>query len=251
MQASLPKSLLKELVKYQSRQGRKKADFYLVEGERCCREALKWSAAVRYGVYTDSYASSLLKGCQFPIYAVSDSEFNELSMTENSQGIFFVVERPQFTKLKLKDPFLLVLDGLQEPGNIGTIIRTALATGLTEVAITRGTVDPYNPKAVRSGMGAQFQMSISVYDDLTALAADERIQERVVWLTTPHDGVSCYSDEFLLDNSLLVMGEEGGGIKDFSVGRKTMIPMPGDVESLNVAQAATIYLFEGVRRQLL
>ena len=75
--------------------------------------------------------------------------------------------------------------------------------------------------------------------------------EGKVWLTTPRDGLSCYADDFDLKGGALVFGEEGGGISDFSNGEKVTIPMPGDAESLNVAQAATVFLFEGVRRKLL
>ena len=248
MSNNLPKALVKELIKYQSRQGRKKADFFLVEGERCCREALKWSSDIRYAVHSEGRSLSEVIDCSFPIYCVNEQDFARFSLTENAQGIFYVIGRPSSTSLKLEDPFLLVLDGLQEPGNMGTILRTALATGIKEVAITRGTVDPYNPKAIRSGMGAQFQMSIQVCEDLVSLVKANNFDSSRIWLTSPHDGVSCYDSEFVLDGGVLVFGEEGGGIKDFAVGRKTMIPMPGDVESLNVAQAATIYLFEAVRR---
>ena len=99
-------------------------------------------------------------------------------------------------------------------------------------------------------MGAQFQISFQVYDDLATLIEANDIDHSQVWLTSPHEGVSCYDSNFVLEGSALVFGEEGNGIKDFTIGRKTMIPMPGDVESLNVAQAATIYLFEAVRRSI-
>ena len=246
MPTSLPNTIVKELNKYRTRQGRKKADFCIIEGERCCFEALKAGAKVRYGIVSERRKADGLE-TDFPVYTIPDNMFRDLSMTENSQGIFYVADLPAKSVASFVDPFLLVLDGLQEPGNMGTILRTALSVGLKEVVITKGTVDPFNPKAIRSGMGAQFKLIISIYNSM----ADLVDSGKRVWLTTPHDGISCYSEDFELSNSIVVFGEEGNGISDFSTGEKTMIPMPGGTESLNVAQAATIYLFEGVRRGLL
>ncbi|MCM8533976.1 MAG: RNA methyltransferase, partial [Lentisphaeraceae bacterium] len=106
----------------------------------------------------------------------------------------------------------------------------------------------FNPKVVRSAMGAHFKMTLSQIDDISTLG---ELVKGKVWLTTPRDGVSCYAEEFDLKCGALVFGEEGGGISDFASGEKVTIPMPGDAESLNVAQAATVFLFEGVRRKLL
>jgi len=184
------------------------------------------------------------------VYSCSEQQFESLSFTENSQGVMLVMDKSEYVDPKLSDPFLLVLDGLQEPGNMGTILRTALAVGLKEVVLTKGTVDPFNPKSIRAAMGAQFSLNFSIYKSLADLTCDERVVGRKVWLTTPHSGISCYDSSFSLKDSLVVMGEEGGGIQDFSNGEKVMIPMPGNSESLNVAQAATIFLFEGVREGL-
>ena len=250
MPQNLPRVLEKELVKYKTRQGRKKADFVVAEGQRCCSEILKsQKCTIRYMLVADN--GEISKNCHnFPVYWCSKEQFESLSFTENSQGIMLVIDRPTNATFQLCDPFLLVLDGLQEPGNMGTILRTALAVGLKEVALTKGTVDPFNPKSIRAGMGSQFNLRFSIVDSLADLKNSEALKKRKVWLTTPHGGISCYSNEFKLENSLLVLGEEGSGIQDFSVGEKVMIPMPGKSESLNVAQAATIFIFEGVRQNL-
>ena len=250
MSYSLPKSYEKELVKYKSRQGRKKADFVVVEGQRCCSEVIKsQKRAIRYMLTSNhEYLQEMAAG--FPVYLCSAQQFESLSFTENSQGVMLVLAKSDYSELNLSDPFLLVLDGLQEPGNMGTILRTALAVGLKEVALTKGTVDPFNPKSIRAGMGAQFSLSFSIYNSISDLLALPVLKDRKVWLTTPHAGVSCYSPSFTLKDSIVVMGEEGAGIQDFSCGEKVMIPMPGNSESLNVAQAATIFMFEGVRQGL-
>jgi RNA methyltransferase, TrmH family len=248
MAKKLPISLEKEIIKYHSRQGRKKSSFYIVEGERCCREALSSTAKTRYALVTEKGLAKLAFLPKCDIFHISEKEFNELSLTENGQGIMLIMEKVPFLKPHYSDPYLLVLDGLQEPGNVGTILRTALAVGLTEVALTKGTADAYNPKAVRSGMGAHFKLRICHIENLQAVKDDVEGQ---IWLTTPRDGESCYSEKFDLEKGALVFGEEGSGISDFSSGQKVTIPMPGDAESLNVAQAATVFLFEGVRRGLI
>ena len=250
MSQTLPKSCEKELTKYKTRQGRKKADFVIVEGQRCCSEVLKsQKRAIRYMLTVHENLLDKFAG-DFPKYLCGEQQFQSLSFTENSQGVMLVMEKHNYGKPTLSDPFLLVLDGLQEPGNMGTILRTALAVGLTEVILTKGTVDPFNPKSIRAGMGAQFSLNFSIYNDLDEISSQEFLAGRKMWLTTPHSGISCYDPAFDLRNSLVVMGEEGGGIQDFSNGERVMIPMPGESESLNVAQAATIFLFEGVRQGL-
>ena len=248
MDQKLPNSLEKELKKIKTRQGRKKSSFYIVEGERCCEEAIASGTKLSYGLATERGFAKFSKLPDCPLYSVSEKEFELLSMTENAQGLMLVVGKMPILKPSFVDPFILVLDGLQEPGNVGTILRTALAVGLTEVVLTKGTVDPFNPKVVRSGMGAHFKLRICQVDSLSDIS--EHISGKL-WLTTPRDGLSCYDQSFDLKDGGLVLGEEGNGIADFSLGNKVTIPMPGDAESLNVAQAATIFLFEGVRRGLL
>ena len=141
MTQNLPNHQEKLLKKYQSRQGRKKADFYIVEGLRCCQEAFRFNNAAVRCVISTSKEQLLTRGeCSYPLYYVNEAKFESLSMTENAQGMMILMDKPLLTGPTLEDPFLLLLDGLQEPGNMGTILRTALAVGLREVALTKGTV---------------------------------------------------------------------------------------------------------------
>ena len=215
MAQKLPNSLEKEIKKYKTRQGKKKASFYVVEGERCCEEAITAGIELKFAVLTEKCQSRLKSLPDCPLYSVSEKEFEALSLTENGQGIMFIVEKMPILKPLFSDPCILVLDGLQEPGNVGTILRTALAVGLKEVVLTRGTADPYNPKVVRSGMGAHFKLRICQVANL------QEIKDNIsgkLWLTTPRDGASCYDEEFELANGALVFGEEGSGIADFLSG---------------------------------
>lgn len=248
-------AIKKHFLKLQTRQGRKKSPYYLCEGLRCADEALQFQyenveAVVLAENFNDSELLARVES-HAQVYRASAKEMEALAQTENPQGVMLLMKKQDEKPLELSDPFTLVLDGLGEPGNVGTILRTAKAIGLKEVLLTKGSVDPLNAKAIRAGMGAQFALNIVTVDSLASLKTDERFANKTFWLTTPHEGTSCYADEFTLQGNVLVMGAEANGIEDFSVGEKVTIPMPGKSESLNVAQAATIFLFEGVRRGLL
>ncbi|AEI36389.1 TrmH family RNA methyltransferase [Francisella salina] len=249
---NLSQKLLREIKKLHSPQGRKKSIYYVIEGLRCCNEALtrlpkKDIVALLTTESSDSddYPTDIK-------HTLPEKDFHQLTQTQNSQGVLILAKkRDTLSDIKFKDDFILVLDRIQDPGNIGTILRTAIAVGLTEIVLINGTVDPFNPKAIRAGMGAQFSLNFRYFENLSAVRNYPALKERKIWLTTPHEGVSCYSREFRLNDSILVFGEEANGIQDFSVGQKTMIPTLSDIESLNVAQAATIYLFEGLRQKML
>ncbi|QWV00128.1 TrmH family RNA methyltransferase [Francisella salimarina] len=249
---NLSQKLLREIKKLHSPQGRKKSIYYVIEGLRCCNEALirlpkKDIVALLTTESSDSddYPTDIK-------HTLPEKDFHQLTQTQNSQGVLILAKkRDTSSDIEFKDDFILVLDRIQDPGNIGTILRTAIAVGLTEIVLINGTVDPFNPKAIRAGMGAQFSLNFRYFENLSAVRNYPALKERKIWLTTPHEGVSCYSREFRLNDSILVFGEEANGIQDFSVGQKTMIPTLSDIESLNVAQAATIYLFEGLRQKML
>ena len=186
-----------------------------------------------------------------PVTVIPDDAFAGLALTEHPQGALCVLKRPLLDQAPgpLADPFVLVLDRLGDPGNLGTILRTAWAVGLGQVWLTRGGVDPFGPKAVRAGMGAQFAMALHRVQDLAA--AQELLCARQclpLWCAVAQGGVSCFADTFDLRGAALVIGNEASGIRDPSVGRCVTIPMPGQADSLNAAQAATVLLFEALRR---
>ena len=177
----------------------------------------------------------------------------ELAGTVNSQGILAVAAIPPEPDAAEApaDPFLLAIDRLGDPGNFGTICRTLRAAGLTELWYTKGSVDPYGDKAIRSALGAQFALKLRGFDDLEALrAAAQSYGYPSVWLTDPHGGESCFSAAKLYERSVIVIGGEANGVTPLAGAQRVMIPMPGNYESLNAAQAATIFLFEYVRRTM-
>lgn len=245
------------------RHQRRKHPFFVADGLRVCREAMQRRPAwVRLVVLTEAFAASpqgrellqLPEMRAFRVETVSAQTFAKLVETENPQGVACLLERPQASEpTSLPEPFALILDRVAEPGNLGTILRSAWAVGLRQVWLVRGGADPFAPKVVRSGMGAQFALELSWFDSL-ATARDQlfALGGTRLWCTEETSPVSVFDEErFQLRHAGLVIGNEANGISDTSLGEPVTIPMPGHAESLNVAQATTVFLFEAVRRKLL
>lgn len=233
-----------------TRHGRRKTGLCVCEGVRAAGELfLHAPELVRFTVATEAAAAAL----EIPgeIHLVPEKKLQELSGTVHSQGILVIAAipaEPGNTEVPT-DPFLFAIDRLGDPGNFGTICRTLRAAGLTELWYTKGSIDPYGDKAVRSAIGAQFALKLRCFDGLEPLRVSaQSFGYASVWLTDPHAGESCFAAEKLYERSVIVIGAEADGVSPLSGAQRVMIPMPGRCESLNAAQAATIFLFEYVRR---
>ena len=233
-----------------TRHGRRKSGLCVCEGVRAVGElVMRRPGQIRFCVLTPEAKPDFpLPGENFEISA---DRFRELTGTVNAQGILAVAEIPPEPPPELppEDPFLFALDRLGDPGNFGTICRTMRAVGLTELWYTRGSIDPYGDKAIRSALGAQFALRLRSFDSLETLRKQaERFGYPAVYLTDPHDGKNCFREPELFDRSVIVIGGEANGVTPLPGARHVQIPMPGNYESLNAAQAATVFLFEYVRR---
>ena len=238
----------------QGRHGRKKSEFCVCEGVRCCGELFLSPALVLVEVVavTRETLDKIAVPAQLAAKIVITDEaiLRDLSGTVNNQGMLALVRRPApvTAETPSRDPFLLALDRLGDPGNFGTILRTARAAGLREVWYTAGSVDPFNAKVIRAGLAAQFSMILREFPDLLELCcAAKKLGFPTVWLTDPHKGESCFACSSLFDHTVIVIGSEAHGVGE-AAGNRVTIPMPGGFESLNAAQAAAIVLFEHVRR---
>lgn len=239
------KSLIKSLY---TRHGRKKTSLCVCEGVRCCEELLNSAPQlVKFTVCRDSLELDYKTGDN--TFVVSDKEFAKLAATVNSQGIICVAEPQPFSDEIPSDDFICVLDKVGDPGNFGTILRTAKAAGLKELWYTAGSVDPFNDKVIRSAMAAQFSMNLRCFQNLEELAQKARTYGyNKFYLTDPHEGHNLFSENNLYEKSLVIIGSEAHGVSELAGAERVTIPMPGNFESLNAAQAATIFLFEYVRR---
>jgi len=241
-----------------SRHNRRKALCFVAEGLRCCREAVakrpNWLKAMLLSEEAAPEAAAEMTALAAEAGVVPERlperAFAAYAQTEGPQGILCLLEKPAETTPKTLSPVCtLIMDQVREPGNFGTILRTAWAAGLTQVWYTSASADPWSPKVVRAGMGAQFALELHRFDDLPAATECYRqLGGRRVWCAMMAATTTLFSDDFAPCGAALVVGNEGNGVSVPEVGEAVTIPMPGHAESLNVAQAATLLLFEAIRR---
>lgn len=174
---------------------------------------------------------------------------NRISDTDQSQGILAVVETrivPEPAQVTL----VLIMDAIRDPGNLGTILRTAAAAGVQTVWMTPDCAEPFSPKALRAGMGSQFRLPIAI-KDWPSMAHDLQVQGLQPYLSEMDGGASLWEVNLTKPVALVVSNEANGATslaKEF-VHHSIQIPMPGQAESLNVSIAAGILLYEAVRQR--
>ncbi len=236
------------------RKYRDKEGLYIIEGENLFEEALRNGARIRMTAVREDKLEdyrSLFGTALEEAHVVEEKLFSKLALTETSQGIAAVVEKPAAQELSGISGNILVLDRLQDPGNIGTIIRTCDAAGYGAVLAVKGTADIYSPKVVRSAAGSLFR--VKIIDGLQTGEAIELLKSMEKQLTgTCFDTENYYYDVDMTDNIALVIGNEGNGMSDeflAACDMKIKIPMKGSIESLNASVAAGILIYETIRQE--
>jgi TrmH family RNA methyltransferase len=177
---------------------------------------------------------------------------DSISDTQTSQGmlaVFPIVSQPAPEELHLA----LILDNIRDPGNLGTILRSAAATGVQMVLMTPGTADAYSPKVLRAGMGSHFQLALQYLDwpQIWSLLKGERKPPVSILLAASRGGERIWDADLKIPLALII-GSEAGGASEVAAKMADgiiTIPMPGERESLNAAMAASIILFEIVRQR--
>ena len=237
---------------------RKREQAFVIEGRKMFEEAP--ADRVKMIVASESFCKSkegaaLLKGKKFDV--VSDSIFETLSDTKTPQGILAIVKRLNYTMNDLmqvknqKAPHLVVLDNLQDPGNLGTIFRTAEAAGVTGILLSKDCVDVYNPKVIRSTMGAVFRMPFLYVEDLPEKIKE--LQKKSIKTYAAHlRGENAYDEEDYTTGCAFLIGNEGNGLRDEVADCADClirIPMEGEAEPLNAAVAAAVLMFEAGRQR--
>lgn len=243
---------------------RDEMDRFVLEGEKLLREALEYNVGLVFVLFGESF-SELVKAQELitelesrgiPVYYAEDRIFKGAGETENPQGVIAVAEKQNFDIDSISDRdrvCLLLLDEVRDPGNVGTIIRTADACGIDGVVLARGCADLYNGKTIRSTMGSLFH--IPVVQNVDAIETLNWAREKgIVSLgADPRSDMNCI-DMPGFRKSIIVIGNEAQGIRPRTMEQldfRISIPMPGKAESLNAGIAAAIMMYEvAVRRRM-
>lgn len=240
-----------------SRQEREETGLAVLEGVRLAEEALGADLWLEYVLYTEELAAKergaqLLAGLaerRTPLYLVSPEVLDRAAETRTPQGIVAVFRPRSFSLKDIPAGLVVLLDNLQDPGNVGTVIRSLEALGGAGM-VAAGGVDPYNPKVVRGAMGSLFRLPVvkaEAAEALTALAA----QGRRIYVADADGDLSPWTAD-LTGDAVLVIGNEGAGPSETARGLAhgvISIPMPGPTESLNAGVAASLLIYEAMRQR--
>jgi TrmH family RNA methyltransferase len=235
------------------RRTRQREGRFVVEGTRLVEEVARVGVRPALLLYTqawsDTPAGQQLLSSLLPAeegnWLVNEAVMTACSDTVTPQGVLAVVP---FVNLPPRPGLALVLDRLRDPGNLGTILRSAEAAATGQVILAPGTVDLYNPKVVRAAMGAHFRLPVVA---LEWPAIGEQMVGWNVWLAAASGQIAYYAVDWTGPSALIVGGEAGGAGPEASrLARGSIrIPMAGGTESLNAAMAATVILFEAARQR--
>lgn len=236
---------------------RKKQGLYVVEGLKMFEEAFDEDLLIKTYVSESFYKNKVREEIDFSealdYEILSDSIFKNISDTVTPQGIMGIVKRQEYDVMDLlrgEDTFLLMLEDIRDPGNLGTIIRTAEAAGVTGIIMNSSCVDLYNPKVIRSTMGSIFRLPVYITENLTETLID--IKNKKITIYAAHLEGKSYSNQVFNGKIAILIGNEANGLSP-EISEMTdkwiRIPMKGKGESLNAAVASSILMYEVARQR--
>ncbi|MGF1507724.1 MAG: RNA methyltransferase [Chloroflexi bacterium] len=232
---------------------RRNANQFVIEGVNLLEEALETGTPIDEIYYTEGFAEDgdalllALSETGAPLIPVSAEVMEAISDTQSPQGILAVLPTPTISPTD-EITLALVIDGVSDPGNMGTIMRSAVGAGIDVMIVTTGTVDLTNPKVVRSAMGAHFRLPVQ---RLSWEGIASRYGNHILFLAEPSGGAPHHSIDWTQPAVLIVSDETQGPSEDAArlAHVRVSIPMAGGFDSLNVAVAASVMMFEAVRQR--
>nr|MBN1228604.1 RNA methyltransferase [Anaerolineae bacterium] len=256
MITSTSNAQVKQIIALQSKRSeRRRQRQFVIEGVNLVNDALTEGVPIAQVYYTEDFSQSsegygLLEEvgrAGASLIPVNPAVMRAMSDTETPQGILAVLPAT-FSSIPSSPNFVLVVDGISNPGNLGTLMRSAAAARVPLLIATPGTVDLLNPKVLRGAMGAHFRLPFHelAWDEVTALLVDHTI-----YLADSNAGEPYYAVDWCSSCALIVSEEAHGPSQEAkqTAHQIVTIPMPGSMESLNVAMAGTVLLFEMVRQR--
>ena len=251
--------LIKHIRKLKDKKYRDESNEYVVEGVKLVEEAVKENAKIKQIIVCEDTTRTyeipthiMLEIAKYECISVSDKIFNIITQVTNPQGIMAIIEKnAQNAKIDYTQDIIVVLDDVQDPGNLGTILRTVDSIGLNQIIVSKGTADAFNSKVVRSTMGAIFRIKIIEVENLAQAIKEMRKHHFKLMVTSLQTDNSIYDIGF--NKKIIVIGNESNGVSEEiqdMADEKAKIPMLGKTESLNASVAAGIVMYEYVRQKI-
>lgn len=251
--------LIKHIRKLKDKKYRDESNEYVVEGVKLVEEAVKENAKIKQIIVCEDTTRTyeipthiMLEIARYECISVSNKIFNIITQVTNPQGIMAIIEKnAQDAQIDYSQDIIVVLDDVQDPGNLGTILRTVDSIGLNQIIVSKGTADAFNSKVVRSTMGAIFRIKIIEVENLAQAIKEMRKHHFKLMVTSLQTKNSIYDIDF--NKKIIVIGNEANGvskeIQDMA-DENAKIPMLGRTESLNASVAAGVVMYEYVRQKL-
>ena len=249
---------IKQIHKLKDKKYRDEMGLYMVEGIKTVNEAIEEGADIQTIVICDDSNEQnelkqkmLYEVAKYDILYVNQKVFEFISQVMHPQGILAVIKKNEPKEINYKEDIIVVLDDIQDPGNLGTIIRTIDSIGLKQIILSRGTVDAYSPKVVRSTMSGIFRVNVIEVNNIVESIENMKKHGYKVIVTSLGAHKSIYNVSY--HKTVIVIGNEANGVSNEVMriaNEKVKIPMLGKTESLNAAVATGVVLYEAVRQKL-
>ena len=250
---------IKNIRKLREKKYRDLNNEFIVEGIKMIKEAINENAVIKRIVVCEDNVNNggldkklLYEIAKYDCIYVNQKIFSLISDVQNPQGILAVIKKQNSEEnIDYKQDIIVVLDGIQDPGNLGTILRTIDSVGLNQVIVSNKTADSYNPKVVRSTMGAIYRVKVIESNNLVDTLKNMKKHKFKIIATSLETEKSIYNIDY--NKKIIVIGNEANGVSkeilDLS-DEKAKIPMLGKTESLNASVATGIILYEYVRNKI-
>ncbi len=248
---------VKHIKKLKEKKYREEYGEFIVEGIKMIEEAINENAEIKSIIICDDCKTT---GCipnelmyeiaKYDCIYVSEKVFGYITDVINPQGIMAIIKKPEIAEnaINFEEDNFLILDSIQDPGNMGTILRTADSLNFKQIIVSKETADIYNPKVVRSTMGAIFRIKVIVSDNLVKTIKELKKHKIKVYATDLRTDKSIYDVDY--KKSAIIIGNEANGVSEEVLNESNLrikIPMNGKTESLNAAVATSVILYEAYR----
>lgn len=250
---------IKHIKKLKDKKYRDISNEFIIEGIKLIQEAIQEKAKINQIIICDDCekVEAIPKELMYEIAKheciyVTKKVFEAITGVIAPQGIIAILEKSNpHQEIKYNEDIIVALDDIQDPGNLGTILRTVDSVGLTQILVSKGTADAFNPKVVRSTMGAIFRVNIIECEDLSQTLKEIKKHKYEIMVTSLQTQNSIYDIDYR--KKVIVIGNEANGVSEQIqkiADKKVKIPMLGKTESLNASVATGIMLYEYVRQKI-